>query len=253
VSKSGSNEAAQARADEQRRQDRIRGGTNAINAIFDGGTYRPIVDPTGGPIDWSSGNYYDVNGNRLTGRAKQFDSEVVFGDEVTKPGQFTEDFFNQRRQSFIDYAKPQVDQQYGDAQKELTFALARGGLLDSSVRGQKSGELQRMFDLESQNVADQALAYETQARTGVEDARQNLIATLNATGDTQGAINSALARSTALSQSPAYSPLGQLFSDFTANLGVSAAQDRAASMSGGWYRPGQSSNFTSGAGRVQVN
>lgn len=250
---SGGNEAKRARADEQRRQDRIRGGTTAINSIFDGGTYRPIVDPTGQPIDWSSGNYYDAKGNRLTGTSKNFNDEVVFGDEVTKPGQFTEDFFNQRRQSFLDYAQPQVDQQYGDAQKELTFALARGGLLDSSVRGQKAGELQKLFDLNSQSVADQALSYETQARTGVEDARQNLIATLSATGDTQGAINSALARSAALSQSPAYSPLGQLFSDFTANLGVSAAQDRAASMSDGWYNPGSSANWTGSLGRVKVN
>jgi hypothetical protein len=223
--KSGGNEAKRAREDEQRRQERIRGGTTAINSIFDGGTYRPITNASG---------------------------RVAYGDEVTKPGQFTDDFFNQRRQSFLDYAQPQVDEQYGDARKELTFALARGGLLDSSVRGQKSGELQKMFDLNSQNVADQALSYETQARTGVEDARQNLIATLSATGDAQGAVNSALSRSAALSQSPAYSPLGQLFSDFTANLGVSAAQDRAATMSGGWYNPGGPSNFSMTPGRMKV-
>lgn len=167
--------------------------------------------------------------------------------------QFDDDFFTGRRQAFMDYANPQLEQQYGDANKELAFALARGGLLDSSVRGEKAGELQRLYDLNKQNVADQALSHETQARTAVEDSRANLIATLNATGDAEGAANAALARSAALSQAPAYSPLGQLFADFTAGLGTQAAQERAAAMSGGWYKPAVNTGFFGNSGRVKVS
>ncbi|MFY7925563.1 MAG: hypothetical protein ACOVN5_07115 [Aquidulcibacter sp.] len=181
--KRGGGEAAQARADEQERQQRIREGTTRINSIFD--------------------------------------------------GQFNDDYFTRTRQNFIDYANPQIEQQYGDAQKELTFALARGGLLDSSARGQKVGELQRLYDLNKQQVADQALAYEGEARNSVESARNDLVATLNATGDAQGAANSAINRASALSKPAAYSPLSQLFTDFTAGLGTQAALEKANYYSGG--------------------
>ena len=148
-------------------------------------------------------------------------------------GQFNDDYFTGARQNYIDYANPQVEKQYGDASKELTFALARGGNLDSSVRGQKSGDLQQLYDLNKQQVADQALSYEGEARNSVEGARSNLITTLNATGDAEGAASGAIARASALSKPAAYSPLSQLFADFTSTLGTQAALERANYYSGG--------------------
>ena len=156
-------------------------------------------------------------------------------------GQFNDDYFNKTRQNYIDYATPQLEKQYGDASKELTFALARGGLLDSSVRGDKVGELQQLYDLNKQQVADQALSYEGEARNATEDARSNLSATLNATGDAQGAANSAIARASALSKPAAYSPLSQLFADFTSGLGTQAALERA-----NYYGGSQAPRYSTG-------
>lgn len=147
--------------------------------------------------------------------------------------QFNDDFFTGRRNAYLNYAGPQVDDQYGDATKKLTFSLARSGLLDSSVRGQKVGELQKTYDLTRQQVGDQALASEGDARNSIEDARANLISTLNATGDTQGAVNSAMTRASVLSKPAAYSPLTNLFADFTSTLGTQAALERANAYSGG--------------------
>lgn len=147
-------------------------------------------------------------------------------------GQFNDAFFDKRKQAFLDYATPQLEDQFGDAQKQLTFALARGGNLDSSVRGEKSAELQKQFDLNKQQIADKALASSTESRNAVEDARSNLVATLNATGDAQGAANSAISRATALSQPAQFNPLTQLFADFTSGLGQQAALERADSLFG---------------------
>jgi len=180
--KSGGNEAALARQEEQSRQEKIRGGTERVNSIF--------------------------NEN--------------FGD----------DFFEGRKKAFLDYSTPQLENQYGDAQKELTFALTRGGNLNSSVRGEKLGELQRLYDTNKQSIADQALSHESQARNAVEDARGNLVSTLNATGDAEGAANSALTRASVLSQPAPYSPLSQLFVDFTSGLGTQAAQERSQAAGG---------------------
>ena len=181
--KSGGGEAAAARADEQARQEAVRGGTSRINSIFD--------------------------------------------------GQFNEDFFTGRKDAFLNYANPQLEDQYGKAQKELTFALARGGNLNSSTRAQKAGDLQTKYDLNKQMVSDQALASEGDARNAVEDSRANLIATLNATGDATGTANQALTRASALSKPAAYSPLANLFSDFTGTLGTQAALEKANYYSGG--------------------
>jgi len=181
--KGGGSEAKQARADEQARQDKIRGGTTRVNSIFD--------------------------------------------------SQFTPDYFNKQQQNYLDYATPQLEDQRDKASKELTFALARAGLTDSSVRADKEAELQKQYDLNKQQIADEALSYKGKAQSSVEDARANLISTLNATGDAEGAANSAISRSATLSQPAAYSPLADLFANFTAGLGTQAALEKANMYSGG--------------------
>lgn len=147
-------------------------------------------------------------------------------------GQFNDGYFDQQRQRYVDYAMPQVDDQRNNANKELVFAMDRAGQLEGSARADLSGELQKRYDLENQKVRDDGLAYSTQARTQVEGARGDLIAMLNATGDAQGAANSAVARSAALSQPAAYSPVANLFADFTGGLGTQAAAERAFAYGG---------------------
>ncbi|MBN9467321.1 MAG: hypothetical protein J0J10_00985 [Bosea sp.] len=284
--KGGNNEAAQARADEQERQNRIRQGTSKINEIFSGRTIGDgqlgadaVYDPTKTyylsdgstwspkPTSASTGSATTLTGMFGSGGAAQGgaqagnpahssgaldrpeESTLSAADQfrqslggglysgVKQTSGFNDDYFDKQKQSFLDYATPQLEDQYGDAQKQLTFSLARSGLLDSSVRAEKSAELQKKYDLNKQQIADQALSYSTDARNNVEKARSDLITMLNATGDAEGAANSAMARSQALSQPQAFSPLTQLFADFTSGLGQQAAFERANSMSQ-QYNPG---------------
>lgn len=252
--KGGGNEAAQARKDEQARQAAIRAGTANINSIFDGGTYRQRIAPTGGPMDFSSGEYYDANGNRLSGTVNKFDDEDVYGPSSSKPGQFTSDYFDKVRKNYLDYATPQLDTQHADASKQLTFSLARSGLLDSSIRGQKEADLQKTYDLNKQQIADQAEAYKSKAQSDVESARSDLISQLNATGDAQGAANSAISRASALSAPAAYSPLSDLFASFTQGLGTQAALERANYYSGGAVGSRYNTGiFAPSAGAVKVS
>jgi hypothetical protein len=141
--------------------------------------------------------------------------------------QFTPDYYEGQKKAYSDYATPQLDDQYSDAQKQLTFALARGGNIDSSAAAGQTADLQKQYDLNKQKIADDALSYGAKAKTSVEDARTNLVSMLNSTGDAQGAATSAISRASALSQPAAYSPLTSLFADFTNALGTVAAQNRA--------------------------
>lgn len=144
--------------------------------------------------------------------------------------QFTDDFFGGVRKSYSDFARPQLDDQADEARKQLTYALARSGTLDSSTRGEQSAELQKTYDTNLQDISDKARQYENDQRTSVEGARADLVSTLQATGDAQGASNAALARAKTLSATPAYSPLSQLFQDSTALLNQQAALERSYSL-----------------------
>ena len=146
--------------------------------------------------------------------------------------QFTPSFFDAQSKAYQDYATPQITDQRDTASKDMLFSLARSGKLESSTRADLSGELEKRTALQTQKVKDDALGYATKARTGVEDARSNLISTLNATGDSQGAVTSALARASALSQPETFSPISNLFSDFTQGLGTQAAAERAYAYGG---------------------
>jgi hypothetical protein len=145
----------------------------------------------------------------------------IFGE------QFTPEYFDRQRDNYVAYATPQLEDQRADANKEMVFALDRGGQLSGSSRASLAGELQKKYELQRQKVADDALNYRTQAMNNVEGARTDLINTLNATGDAEGAATSAIARASALSQPANYSPITNLFADFTGALGTQAAAERA--------------------------
>lgn len=241
----GGGEADQARADEADRQKTIRTGMARINGIFDGAgrgtTLATSVDP--------NATYYDAKGLEFdpSGRAERLggdktaalqqalsQGQLYSGRETS--GGFDDAFYKGRRDAYTSYANPQLEDQYSDAGKQLTFSLARSGNLDSSARAQQEGELTKLYGQRSREIGDQALQQETTARNAVEDSRNNLVTMLNATGDVDATVNAANARTAALSQQPAFSPIGQLFGDFTAGLGTQAAQERAESLSGGSYK-----------------
>lgn len=167
--------------------------------------------------------------------------------------QFNDGYFKKQRQNFLSYATPQLQDQYGKAQRDLTFALDRSGLSNSSARAQKEGELTKLYDTNKRQVADQALDYESKARNSVEDARTNLIATLVAQGDAGAAANQAVSRAAALSQPQAYSPLADLFTSFTSGLNTQAANERAAAASGGLYKPRYNTGLFNSNNAVQVS
>lgn len=132
--------------------------------------------------------------------------------------QFTDDFYNSRAQSYLDYAYPQLQDQYSDALDQLKYSLDRSGTSSSSAYSSKLAELQKLYDTNRRTVANTAQDYKNSAESSVEDARSNLISQLNSTADVSGAIDAANTRAAALTSAPAYSALGQMFSPFLSGL-----------------------------------
>ncbi|KQP60093.1 hypothetical protein ASF41_10470 [Methylobacterium sp. Leaf111] len=147
--------------------------------------------------------------------------------------QFNDPYFEKQRTNYLNFALPQLDDQYGKAQKTLTYALARDGNLNSSAQAYQNAELQKTYDTQRLSIADQGQNFANQARSSVEDARGNLISTLNATGDATQAAQSAAARAGALSAPQGYSPIGDAFGAILNGVAVSAQNSRAQALLSG--------------------
>lgn len=165
--------------------------------------------------------------------------------------QFDDSFFDRRRDAYVAYAMPQVEDQYNDALSTLTAALARSGygMLQSSVAADKSGNLRRDYSLQRQNVIDQGIDQATQARRDIENSRSALVTDLYATADPAAAAAGAQARAKIATQQPSYSPLGMLFQNVASGL-ADYAEGRAFNRA---FNSG-ASNFnygsSGGSGRV---
>jgi len=148
-------------------------------------------------------------------------------------GQFNDDFFNQRAQSFKDFAMPQLDRQFQDQMRRLTAALARSGNLNSSLRGQLMGQLQREYDTGRLSLADQARGFADQARSGVSAAQARLMESNAQLADPGLIRNSAMAEAQGLMANPQFASLGQMLSDLSANVNPQGTRQVSPGISSG--------------------
>jgi hypothetical protein len=131
---------------------------------------------------------------------------------------FNDGFFAARGKAYSDFANPQVEDQFKTAREKLIYALARNSLTNSTVAADKFANLQKTYDTTRQVVAGRAGDEANKARLAAESNRSDLVAQLQATADPGAAARSAVARSAAISQTPGFDPLGNLFTNVTAGL-----------------------------------
>ena len=124
---------------------------------------------------------------------------------------FDNNFFNNRSQAYLDFAAPQIDQQYRDTNRGLVYALARQGIGQSSEGSRRFGNLLEDQQLAQQGMVDKSLQVASDARKSIEDTRSGLVSDLYATADPAAAAKNASARASYLATPQGFSPIGQLF------------------------------------------
>lgn len=139
---------------------------------------------------------------------------------------FDDDFYSGRTKSYLDYANPQLEDQFKDAQRELTLALARSNLLNSSARARRFADLKKDYDMQSRSIADKANQYGSKARSSVESAKSDLYSQNANIANPTLASQNAQARAMSLTELPAYSPLGQLFAGVTSGIATQMDLER---------------------------
>lgn len=141
-------------------------------------------------------------------------------------GQFDDPYFQGYKNAYTGYYTPQVNDQYKQAQDQLTAALAGNGTLESSVGAQALANLAKRNTDQVAQIQSDASAATTAQRQSVDSQKTSLYNQANAAVDPTQIASSANAQTTALAAPPAYTPLSNVFSDLVtpfANYTKSAA------------------------------
>jgi hypothetical protein len=160
--------------------------------------------------------------------------------------QFDDPYYDKVSATALDYYKPEVERQYTDARKALTFNLARSGNLSSTAGADAFRKLNDAKGRTDVDIANRAQGYGTDVRRTVEGQRNDVTQGLYATADPEAAYSSASTAARLAQAPPSYSPLGDLFSAFVASGANAIAAERAG------YRGASTGLFNSSRGSSRV-
>ena len=236
-------DAARQRAEEQLRQGRITDAVARLNTMFDGGVYRP--NRVASPVDGQT--YYDGTGKSIVYHAPKhaqvpnrlFDMQRFFGlpAEQTQQGElidkgtgnmplfltpggdqgqtykgFDDSFFKQRANTYFDYYKPQVEQQFGEARTQMKYGLGSAGTLQSSFANTDAAKLARDRLLRESEIKSKGESIAGDLRTRVNQVRSNLLQQIQTANDPNDVMQTASAQMNSLRADPIqYDPIGQIF------------------------------------------
>ena len=173
------------------------------------------------------------NENLRQGRIKEGRAGI---DRAFKQIENPNDAFYQRYgQSIKDYYYPQLQKQYADANKELTYRLADAGTLRSSGAADATADLNLQNDMNIANMNAKMDSAKADLRNRVASEKNTAINQLSATEDPDIALTTALngVKQINLSQ-PDLSPLANIFNVAT----VGAANAMRSWQQGGGGAPG---------------
>lgn len=130
---------------------------------------------------------------------------------------YDQNFYNNRAQAFLNYALPQLGQQYQNTRNTLGFNLANRGLSNSSQANKTWSDLYNQLGQAKQSIADQAQQQSNALQTQVSNLKQGVIGQLYQSADpSQATLNTASAISQ-INQPSAFAQLPNEFNNLLQN------------------------------------
>lgn len=130
-------------------------------------------------------------------------------------GQFDDKFYTQRQQDYTNFALPQLYSQMQQVNRQGAYGLANRGLGVSSAANQFGSRLGAEANVQKQGIVDSGIAQAQQLRKDVEGQRSSLLAQLQASADPVSASQQALQSAGAYSLPSVFTPIGNLFGNFS--------------------------------------
>jgi hypothetical protein len=131
---------------------------------------------------------------------------------------YDDDFYAGQAQNYMDYANPQIEDQYTDAMRSLTRALARNGTSQSSMAAERRAKIERQLADAQTDAARQGQSFANDTRQSLASVKNNLVSQNQSLADPTLISNMAANQSVAASQLPTYNPVAQIFADATSGL-----------------------------------
>ena len=159
----------------------------------------------------------DIFGEKKSPRdiaRQQYSRGQLFNAPTTRSFEgFQPEFFEKRAQAYVNYALPQVAEQYRGARNALVYGLSNRGLQQSSQATTGRENLERTAGTARQNVADTGLAQADQLRRDIEQARQQNIQQLYQSADPARAFQSAISTAAGFQRPSAFPPVANMFAN----------------------------------------
>jgi hypothetical protein len=210
--------AGRAARAEHARQTNIGTGMDQINAIYGGGSApmynsAKAFDPSQSYYTMDGkGNYNQATSQWLNNHGQRaFKKGNLFTKEVNNYQGFGDDFYKQREQDYVNYAMPQLADQYQQTKNAMNFGLANRGLTASSAADKEKFDLEKQNLIAKQQIGDTARGQSQALKRSIEDQRNALISQLYQTADPAGARRSAIDSASQFAQPSIYPAMGQAF------------------------------------------
>lgn len=128
--------------------------------------------------------------------------------------QFNGGFYDKYRDDYLGHYNPQVDKQFTDSRQDLRYNLARARTQDSTQGQRNFGDLIAEYSKRRAEVGSNALNAVNTYKGNVDQQKNELYQQNLLAADPTKAAQSAAGKVGALQTTPAYQPLGDLFSGF---------------------------------------
>lgn len=166
---------------------------------------------TGAVLGGSSDNYADLAAKQE--RARQQAIQQGIGRINTAFAGFTPSFYKQRAQDYINFAEPQLSQQYQTNRNQVGFGLANRNLLGGSAANKQWSDLNRAMGQAQQQVADTGISQAQGLQQQIENQRNTLYGQLYQSADPAGAQAGAIQSAATFAQPSVYPALGNMFTN----------------------------------------
>ena len=143
---------------------------------------------------------------------------------------YDDNFYSGQAQNYMDYATPQIEDQYGDALRSLTNALSRNGVSQSSMAADRRAKIEKQLANAQTDAARQGQSFANDTRQSLAGVKNNLISQNQSLADPTLIANMAANQSIAASQLPSYNPVAQIFAGAAEGLATQQqleARDKA--------------------------
>lgn len=128
---------------------------------------------------------------------------------------FTPSFYQNAASDYTKATTPQMMSDYRNTKNNLTYSLARAGILNSGAATQRNNSLNQQLSTNESQIANNAQGQSNTLQANVNTQKGQLVNQLEASADPTSISEQANAATSQLRAPSAIQPLGNLFADWT--------------------------------------